>query len=203
MKNMDISTAVAAFLQQRGMGYEVPHDPLDTLTKAGVVPFVRTASGAIEYLVMKPVAAHPDLAPPKFQICKGTRMCRDGQEWVDMKNGVDTGGARESLIATALREGMEELGIRLDAITQIVNLDVHAFSSASSNASKQMHLFGLEMKSKACLYPLEHIADTTAQRGWTTLPAFKDQGRDDHYQILQQVDEIIRTSEIAHETRRT
>ncbi len=77
---MDIHARVQQFLQQN---FPLPLREgrrgilNDNFTKAGVVPFLRNP---YRYYLMKPVAKNLAMEPPKFQLCKGTRMhwCRMG-----------------------------------------------------------------------------------------------------------------------------
>ncbi|MDE3061179.1 MAG: hypothetical protein KGJ06_09220, partial [Pseudomonadota bacterium] len=101
---MDIHASIRAFLQQQSIA---PVRERELITKAGVVPFLRDP---LRFYLMKPVARHKDLPPPKFQIGKGTRMMRVGGEWQDIDVSVPAGAETEHLAETALREGIEELG---------------------------------------------------------------------------------------------
>ena len=102
---MDIHASIQDFLQQRSIA-KLADGAVDTHIKAGIVPFLREP---YRFYLMKPVARHQALGAPKFQICKGTRMMKTAGGWTDM---MAHGGKAmaESLAATALREGIEELG---------------------------------------------------------------------------------------------
>ena len=190
--------------------------PDDQYLKAGVVPFVRQ-KGAISFLLMKPVPKRPGLGAPAFQLCKGTRMeFVDGKGWMDissplpLREGLGGGvpsssvirhpssistplpnppsqGGRETLLATALREGIEELGLKLNAITAIIDVGPYVFSSARLGNEKHMWLFAAELRSMDDILPMDQVEKTTAERGWLTLDEFTVVGRDDHRYILQDI----------------
>ncbi len=134
---MDIHALIQEFLQQQtvvvppptggrlGGGHDSPRilsphpnpPPAgEGITKAGVVPFLRDP---YRYYLMKPVAKNPAPAAPKFQLCKGTRMMKVDGKWQDIREGEEA-GEKETLAATALREGIEELGLRLQNIKQLI-----------------------------------------------------------------------------------
>jgi hypothetical protein len=178
---MDIHARIQQFLQQQTI-HPSSEGAGDAIIKAGVVPFLRHP---YRYYLMKPVAKNAGLDAPKFQLCKGTRMHRlpDGT-WQDMQDGKD-GEIKETLAETALREGIEELGLELEHIQQLFDMGPYDFSSASTGRAKKMWLFAAEMR-------LEHfsaeVAATTAERGWLGLDEFSVAGREDHRYILRDIE---------------
>lgn len=159
--------------------------------KAGVVPFVR-GGGAIRYYFMKPVAKNPDKARPDFQICKGTRMgLHAARGWIDLKDNKEHAGEREPLIVTALREGIEELGLKLDAVGAVFDVGPYRFSSERTGNSKRMWLFALEMASMEEVLPMAEVDSGTAERGWMTLAEFAIVGRADHRYIMRDIERKI------------
>lgn len=158
----------------------------ESIIKAGVVPFTR--GNDYRYFMMKPVAKRPGLGAPAFQICKGTRMRRaTGHGWIDMRDDTPATGEKETLAVTALREGIEELGLILGNIRQIIDVGPYDFSSAKTGKSRQMWLFALEMLSETDVLPMSGVAPTTAERGWLSLEQFSVVGREDHRYILDDI----------------
>jgi len=205
---MDIHARIQQFLQHvipspLGRGWRIapgeggakvigPHpNPLpegEGITKAGVVPFIRQDT-QLSYYFMKPVARHAHLAAPKFQLCKGTRMVRlpDGS-WQDMGSGMNGEDIKESLAETALREGIEELGLKLENIKRLFDAGPYGFSSAVTGKGKKMWLFAAEMASQDFS---DDVAPTTAECTWLTLDEFAVAGREDHVAILRDIEEKL------------
>lgn len=148
------------------------------IRKAGIVPFLRDP---LRYYVMTPVAAKPDLGLPEFQLCKGTRMYYADGVWRDMKGEVPKGVLLEDLAATALREGIEELGVKLSNIIQLLPLGEYHFTSATSRIDVTLWMLAAEVKN-ANDFSLPH--PSTAACAWMTLSEFQKQGRPDHAHIL-------------------
>lgn len=190
---MEIHARIQNFLQQHSVVSLVSGAPAaEQYTKAGIVPFMRDP---YRYYLMKPAARHQDLSPPEFQLCKGTRMHRlpDGN-WRDMHTGEARGHHQETLVQTALREGIEELGIRLENIQLLFELGSYDFASARTGKSKQMWLFAAEMLSEDDFLPPHQIEASTAHRGWHSAHEFAVAGRADHKYILPDIE----TRLIAH-----
>jgi len=186
--SMNVHARIQTFLQQQTVVPLAPPATVveETYLKAGVVPFVR-GQGVIRYCLMKPVAKRPGLSPPAFQICKGTRMRKSDNGWIDMREPSENREGTETLTTTALREGIEELGINLEAITGIFDVGPYRFSSAHTGSDKHMWLYALEMASVDELLPMEHVEKSTAERGWLTADEFAVVGRDDHRYILRDI----------------
>ncbi len=179
------------------------------INKAGIVPFMRSP---LRYCVMKPCAARPELGIPEFQICKGTRMFYRGNSWQDIKGKYKAdelkaeGLKAEELLAgqsiveelpieelpvTALREGIEELGLILENIKNIMPLGIYSFTSASQHRNIDLWLLAAEMKEENQFLPLAEIKSVTAERKWMTLAEFRKHGRADHAHILNLIEEKL------------
>ena len=184
----DVHAKIHDFLQGHSAN-ALPGNPATlpdaAYNKAGVVPFIRGEEW--RFLLMKPVAKHAHLKPPAFQLCKGTRMQKLAQGWKDVRDGMTVSGELETLPTTALREGIEELGLRLDAIQRLFDLGPYAFASAISADTKHMWLFAAEMTDEDALLHEREIALTTHARSWMTLEEFNREGRDDHRAILHDI----------------
>lgn len=178
---------IQAFLTRRPVSSETAPQ----ITKAGIIPFSRSSSGALHYLVMTPVAAKPELGLPEFQLCKGTRMYLGVQGWCDMRGSVPEGAVLEPLAATALREGIEELGLMLEALQTLYPLGAFQFTSATSRKDLVMWMMAAELHDREAMLPLEAVAQTTASRRWMTLAEFQREGRPDHAHILSLAEEKI------------
>ena len=155
--------------------------------KAGIIPFVRQES-SFHYLFMKPVSKYNAYNPPAFQICKGTRMyLHRGSGWRDMKAGDEGVTDKEALAVTAMREGIEEVGLKLDAITRMLDVGPYKFLSEKTGKSKYMWLFTTELASIDDLLPDQEVARTTAERSWLTAEEFAVVGRADHRYIMEDI----------------
>lgn len=179
--DMDIHALIRAFLQQQSIKKLSSPKEERIVLKAGIVPFLRNP---LRFYLMKPVAQHTGLPPPKFQICKGTRMMKVGGIWQDIASPPATTVEMESLEETALREGIEELGLVPGNILKLFDLGAYAFASTKSGHEKQMYLFAAEMASEDFS---NDVAATTAARVWLELEEFAIVGRDDHLYILNDI----------------
>ena len=184
---MNIHAPIRDFLQQQTIRSLVePGQGEGDYIKAGVIPFLR--ENPSRYYVMKPRAKLPELGAPPFQICKGTRMqLVPNIGWRDIKEEGMRAPIMESLAETALREGIEELGVRLDNIKALIDIGPFGFSSATTGRSKSMWLFAAEMKNEKDFLPDNSIAETTAERQWMPLSEFTVVGREDHRYILETI----------------
>lgn len=164
--------------------------PPDKILKIGIVPFIK--QGGLKYYFMKPKAAKAELELPDFQICKGTRMHYfEGIGWRDIKAGMPIESQRELLVETAIREGIEELGLKLSNIIKLFDIGVYNFSSASTGALKQMWIFAAEVNDVNDFLPENEIEDKTAERAWLTAIDFATAGRIDHKPIVADIDKRL------------
>jgi 8-oxo-dGTP pyrophosphatase MutT (NUDIX family) len=186
----DIHALIRSFLQQRNViTLEGPPSLLpESFTKAGVVPFMRGGNG-FRFYVMKPAGKIPELGEPMFQVCKGTRMqFIKNAGWRDIKEFSTLTGEKESLGETALREGIEELGLVLSNIGTMFDLGGFEFSSATTGKHKYMWLFAAEMKTAEDFLPADKIADTTGECQWLSTAEFETAGRKDHRYIVSDIE---------------
>jgi len=181
----DEFSKIQAFLS--GWALDVPKAP--GIRKAGIIPFL--LGDPLRYYVMTPVANKPDLGLPEFQLCKGTRMYKGFKGWADMKGVVPDGAELEPLAATAIREGIEELGLKLENIRHISTLGEHRFTSATNRKEIDLWLFAAEMKTEHDFLPQAEVAASTHERRWYTLEEFKKHGRPDHAHILSLVEQRL------------
>lgn len=188
----DIHALIRAFLQQqRVIALEgLPSLPPESFSKAGVVPFIRE-NGSFSFYFMKPAGKVPALGDPSFQLCKGTRMqFIKGSGWRDIKEFSTLTGEKETLSETALREGMEELGLVLENIENLFDLGGFEFVSATTKKSKYMWLFAAEIKNPMNFTP---VASSTAECKWLGKDDFDEQGREDHRYIVNDVESRLNT----------
>ncbi len=172
-----------------------PEPPYTHIHKAGVVPY-RLGDNGIEYYLFKPSEMMPEKGDPGFQICKGTREIKNPStgEWEDYRSSkkLSQYGAEslEPVIVTALREGIEEVGLRLDDIVEVTEWGQAAFESASTGALKTMWLFPVGLMGD-CEFdePCDEHANTVA-REWFNLKDTEQATkiRPDHLAILRQID---------------
>lgn len=172
-------TEIQAFLNNFTTG-DAPE-----IRKAGIVPFMQ---GPLRYYVMTPVATKPDLGLPDFQLCKGTRMFKGERGWEDMRKHVPDHAELEALPVTALREGIEELGLKLSNIEKFIPLGEYRFTSATNRQEVRLWMSAALVKK-----PEDFAApvDSTAECKWMTLAEFNKQGRADHAHILSQMEERL------------
>lgn len=185
----DIHALIRGFLQQQTVIPLAGESslPPDAYTKAGIVPFIR--ENEILYCVAKPRGTMPDLGAPPFQLCKGTRQHRlKDIGWRDMKEAAREGMDKETLAETALREGVEELGLTLENMGQIFDMGGFAFSSATTGKEKHMWLFAAEMKDRDDFLHDREIAQTTEARQWLSAGEFAVAGRADHRYIVDAIE---------------
>lgn len=186
-----VHARIQAFLQQQTIAplRQAAHQPDPFYTKAGVVPYINGSER--RFLVMKPHAKHAHLPPPEWQLCKGTRMQYLPSGWRDLAEGEPHTGTPETLAATALREGLEELGLLPESIEQLHDLGPYGFASAKSGSQRQMWLFAARMDDENALLPMAELAATTAARSWMTAAEFARSGRGDHIPILTDIASLL------------
>lgn len=192
--SMDVHARINDFLQHKTLVSLVPSvSQRDewSYTKAGVVPFVYHDNQFL-FQFMKPVAKNASMPEPAFQICKGTRMRLDSLKgWCDMKEHETALSAKEPLLTTALREGIEELGLKLDVIAQILDVGSYPFSSEKTAKTKHMWLYALEMSSMEDMLPMSAVAGTTSERAWLAPEQFDTVGRSDHRAIVRSIETML------------
>jgi ADP-ribose pyrophosphatase YjhB (NUDIX family) len=185
---MDRHEKTAAFIEKAPVISLCTAPKADVFNKAGLVPHMQTAQG-LAYYVMKPAAKRPDFPPPQFQLCKGTRMAQaaDGK-WHDIKEGATIAHA-EPLVQTALREGMEEVGLVLENIITLYDAGTHGFASATTGQKKEAWFFTALLRDGACFTTPDA---STAECAWMTLDEFAIAGRPDHHYILSQIESLLK-----------
>lgn len=195
-----IHDAIHAFLQEKPP-VSLVGDP-DGFTprsynKAGVVPFIRH-EGGYRFYVMKPHFTMPELGAPPFQICKGTRMHYiPGSGWKDVRNDEELRAKHETLAHTALREGVEELGLKLGNIAALYDLGPYQFTSATTGNAKRMWLFAARILDSSDMLPDSDVDASTGERQWLSPSEFSVVGRSDHCYILDDME--VRLAEYIRE----
>lgn len=162
--------------------------------KAGIVPFIPDATTENwRFYVMRPIPKKPELGAPPLQLGKGTRMVQIGSKWKDIRKDQLPEDATdiEPLAETALREGIEELGLHLDNITRLWDLGPHSFRSASKGEVKWMWLFAARVHDPAHFLPDSAIAKSTAERRWISLGEARGMLRADHVPMLIQTKTLL------------
>lgn len=136
--------------------------------RAGLIPFIINADGAIEYLMM--VASDPKFGGPRPMISKG--KIEDG----------------ETPIVAAVREAEEELGLAQRNIRGDI---FEVFSGRQELFSGAYHLtvFGAEIQSR---WDFDKWCDETDYTLWMTLEEFRVKGRRDHIKFVEAIEERIR-----------
>lgn len=160
------------------------------LGKAGLLPFYQHPDGTIEVYLMCPKASRPELGPPKFQIAKGTRMIRDAGKSRDVQASdfpLEDLSRTEDLLATALREGAEEIGLRTENLVKIYVAKSFIFSSASSGNERYMMLYAGLVHDREAFDAPDSFTAKTATCQWMTLEECKEQAREDHLAIIEEI----------------
>lgn len=164
------------------------------VNKAGIVPIYIDADKNISCMLMKPKPKHADLPPPGWQITKGTRMKLMGKQWVDLPANLDDSGAArvESMATVALRETMEEIGLRLNNIRHMLDIGIHSFSSAKSGEPRQKALYACIVDDQFDFAPLEDCDPKTAAREWFNIDYLPEDIRADNASLIGHVVAEIR-----------
>ncbi len=158
----------------------------NVFTKAGILPFLPAPTTENwRFLLMKPVGLRPEKGEPPFQLAKGTRMHLLNGRWQDIRDPAFVGAKLETLEETALREGVEELGLDRDKVKRIVDIGEVTFTSVKTGEKKSMWMFAAELENDAALLPESAVAPTTAARAWMTMAEYKAVGRLDHLPIIE------------------
>jgi hypothetical protein len=160
---------------------------MENHNKAGVIPFMRGMPR--RHYMMRPASKIAGLGDAPFQICKGTRMHFSKEHgWHDIRKPADRLPKVETLLQTALREGIEEMGLKLSNVIRIIELGGYGFASVTTGRSKSMWLYAAEIKDEKDFLPANEIASTTAECRWFELSEFTAIGREDHRYILSDID---------------
>lgn len=160
------------------------------INKAGVVPFIGKERGKMQFFLMKPAESGSYNTPSKFQICKGTREVLQDGVWEDYqpKKGQDYLKENlEPMLVTALREGIEEIGLRMDNILKIYEWGRAEFRSEKTHQPKSLWLYLTEVRDKEAFDLPDTQHANTGERRWISLPRDKDLVREDHLKILMAV----------------
>jgi hypothetical protein len=161
------------------------------ISKAGIIPFIASTQ---QIMLMKPVAEHKHLSPPSWQIAKGTRMVQINGTWRDMRKNesLPAHAQLEPLVCTALREGIEEVGLKLENIKSMIDVGVHSFRSVISGTEKQLQLFLCQIRNPDDFLAKSSIATTTADTGWFSLNNLPEDMRSDNVNIIQSITPLLR-----------
>ena len=181
-----------------------PQPPYAQVFKCGVLPYRIAADGVYEYYLFEPVAKLPEKGPPGFQIAKGTREIFDpeAQDWVDYASSaqIDKSGEEylEPLFVTAIREGIEEIGLKPESIEQAFEWGETVITSARTGESKVMWLYALCMRSSCVFDEPDKNAAATHARRWFRLDGQQaaDFIRKDHLKIITKIDQQLQKKDI-------
>lgn len=166
---------------------------LRALRLAGLLPFFREGLH-LSCLLVKPVAKVPGLAPPLFQLPKGTRQGRDEKGgWKDIAADEKPGSFAElePLWQTALREAHEEAGLHPDNYIRLFSWQVEAFSSEKTGRTKEMMIYAGEVRHPEKLDDPDQTQTPIADRRWMTPEAATGQVREDHLRIIRKLEPVL------------
>jgi len=160
------------------------------INKAGVV-FTFQHEHSLETLLIKPQPKKRDsLGMPPWQIIKGTRMINlKGGKLKDYHpNDKDyKKGDLEPLLVTALREGIEESGLKLENIDSVEPAGLYYFRSASTKEKKSMILYTVTIKDKFHFdWPTPEHPDT-AHMQWFSVSHLPEDIRADAKKIIKKM----------------
>lgn len=164
------------------------------IDKAGTVPFIVRDDGIYFYL-HKPIGRHPELGDPGFQIPKGTREAQnDDGEWERFNAKKHSKEKKEPLIVSALREGIEEVGLKTANIERLMEWGAVTFTSAAKGHEKSMWLYLAEVRNQEDFAPPDEEHGNTAQCKWFSLETAEaeEQIRPDHRVILRNLDQKLK-----------
>ena len=162
------------------------------ILRAGLLPY-RLREGRFEFLFMKPTHK-PGRDNPAFQICKGGRMQRVVVEGgtvhlKDIRRGTppspEVSAALEDYLHAAVREGQEELGVRLADIEALYDAGPVMFLSEKTAVQEWFWLYLAQMHENAVFS--NALDKAVAQSCWLSREEFARQGRKDYVEILAQV----------------
>ncbi len=178
-----------------------PDAPYVEIFKAGAVPYRLTDDDKLEYFLFEPAAMLKD-ENPGFQICKGTREIFDptGGEWENYHNRkqLEAFGAEnlEDLRVTAIREAIEEVGLKAEHMLAAGEWGQAAFTSASTGALKTMWLYAIQLEADAVFDEPHETEANTIAREWFSLESESqcEKIRPDHLNILKQIDKVLQVA---------
>jgi 8-oxo-dGTP pyrophosphatase MutT (NUDIX family) len=166
------------------------------IRKAGLLPFyVREDASLLFYLYKPRPRKDSDLPPPKFQIPKGTREAvGDDGIWQDYHPGHKHHYTTiEPLHITALREAIEEVGLRVKHLEQLYDAGIVNFTSETTGAPKSLWLFCGQLNSQHAFDTPHDERANTESCAWFDIatPADAEQIRPDHLKILLDIKERL------------
>ena len=175
-----------------------PEAPYVEIYKGGAVPYRLTDDDKLEYFLFEPAAILED-ENPGFQICKGTREIYnpDSEEWENYHNRrqAEAFGEEnlEDLRVTAIREAIEEVGLKPEHMLAAGEWGQAAFTSATTGALKTMWLFAVQLEPDSEFDEPHETEANTIARAWFSLENEEQcqQIRNDHLNILRQIDKVL------------
>ncbi len=172
--------------------------PQEQINKAGIIPFIIENNKIYIYLY-KPRARKPKLGRPGFQIAKGTRDIQTSSgNWVAYNPNLHAVENAETLLTTALREAIEEIGLQDSNIQELLEWGGVEFQSASTGNSKYMWLYLAKLNNKHDFKePDTQHADTEECR-WFDIdnPQEMQKLRADHKSLIQNIAAVMRKRNI-------
>lgn len=135
--------------------------------RAGLIPFIRGEDGAYRYLMM--VSSNPKFGGPRPMLSKGK---------------IEEG---ETTLECAIREAEEELGLLRE------NMNGSPFMIADKrvelrSGAYNLTVYAVEIKER---WNFGMWCDETEYTAWFTALEFKEQGRKDHIQFVEQLEQKL------------
>jgi 8-oxo-dGTP pyrophosphatase MutT (NUDIX family) len=140
--------------------------------RAGIVPYMLSEDGTIEYLMM--VSSDPKFGGPRPMISKGK---------------IERG---EGVLDAALREGEEELGLKRRNIRKGSIRDLADERVVLHSGTYDLTLFSCEIIDR---YDFNKWCDETEYVIWMTLEDFRDEGRRDHVKYVEALEAELKAKQ--------
>lgn len=194
--------AISGYLRRHPMVWRMVDESDSGRTrKAGAIVFFEDEAGARHYAVMKPRASldkqGAPRTPPAFQIATGNRcgwqMGADGKPQLFEIKGQDIAAdlALEPYCIAAIREAIEELGLKLENVMDIYDLGTCQYVSESTGKPMFICMIAIKIASKDLFAaPCSIHAKTEAVNWVTVLDTSMDDApvRRDHARLLTDFD---------------
>ena len=147
--------------------------------KSMAIVYHRSPDGELEYMMLLPRSSRDrakDNQPPSFQLASGGKNAWNNNEMFEiMRTDEIQADQLEHPHMCALREGMEELGLRLDNIASIKDMKTMQYISETSGKPMPIDVLAIEVKDKQAFdEPCKKHGKTEAV-GWVKSEKIKEE----------------------------
>lgn len=146
--------------------------------RGGILPFRETKNGNVEFLLVRPhpLDGHPD-GLPKFQLARGDRL----------KKPAEGDDLLEAPLETALRNGVEEAGLRIGSIQQLLDMGIYDTFGREGTYSP-VHMYAARVNDSIRLASPKRPFDVK----WLKLAGNEEHIRPNHLPIMRDMEDEIR-----------